>query len=305
MLWYARRSNCNDMLVCARDQNTNTVVRHRLKSCCCQLFSQCFSSHCNTALPCILSILPSLARRNIAPAPGMLHLTLLPTRALPSAPSSSNRPCQPQHVAFTAAPRRQHLLCRASATNAPPSLNTVGDIMTTDVLTVTPDTTIDDALELLVSNRITGLPVVDHAGVVVGVVSDWDMLPLGACHSWIAIDRQHMHMQSHPEAITDKPADHPDFFPDVNTDWTAFNDLTTAILKNAGKTVADVMTIDPLVVRKATALTDAAQILMKSRVRRLPVVDADGRIEGVISRGNIIAAALAHRKELKAQGFQL
>lgn len=104
------------------------------------------------------------------------------------------------------------------------------------------------------------------------------------------------------EAITDKPADHPDFFPDVNTDWTAFNDLTTAILKNSGKTVADVMTLDPLVVRKATALTDAAQILMKSRVRRLPVVDADGRIEGVISRGNIIAAALAHRKELKAQG---
>lgn len=107
----------------------------------------------------------------------------------------------------------------------------------------------------------------------------------------------------HPaEAITDKPADHPDFFPDVNTDWTAFNDLTTAILKNSGKTVADVMTIDPLVVRKATALTDAAQILMKSRVRRLPVVDSEGRIEGVISRGNIIAAALAHRKELKAQG---
>lgn len=51
--------------------------------------------------------------------------------------------------------------------------------MTTDVLTVTPDTTIDDALELLVANRITGLPVVDHGGVVVGVVSDWDMLPLG------------------------------------------------------------------------------------------------------------------------------
>lgn len=110
----------------------------------------------------------------------MLHL-LPNTRALPCTPtaSSSNRPCQQPHVVFPAAPRRHHVLCRASATGAPPSLNTVGDIMTTDVLTVTPDTTIDDALELLVANRITGLPVVDHGGVVVGVVSDWDMLPLG------------------------------------------------------------------------------------------------------------------------------
>ncbi len=60
--------------------------------------------------------------------------------------------------------------------------------MTTDVLTVTPDTSIDDALEILVSNRITGLPVVSTDGVVVGVVSDWDMLPLGMQKScWVML----------------------------------------------------------------------------------------------------------------------
>lgn len=115
-----------------------------------------------------------------------IHIQMLPLampccRALPNTPvaSTSNRPCTSQVVSFPAPTKRSHMLCRASATGAPPAMNTVGDIMTTDVLTVTPDTTIDDALELLVSNRITGLPVVNNTGIVVGVVSDWDMLPLG------------------------------------------------------------------------------------------------------------------------------
>ena len=48
----------------------------------------------------------------------------------------------------------------------------------TNLLTVTPDFSVDEALELLVAHRVSGLPVVDDSSVVVGVVSDYDLLHL-------------------------------------------------------------------------------------------------------------------------------
>ena len=50
------------------------------------------------------------------------------------------------------------------------------DIMTQELLTVTPETTIEEALRMLVNNRITGLPVVSNQGKMVGVVSEYDLL---------------------------------------------------------------------------------------------------------------------------------
>lgn len=176
---------------------------------------------------------------------------------------------------------RQSRLVLTNATNgASIAAQTVADVMNTSVISVRAETTLDEALELLVLHKVSGLPVVDENNVVVGVVSDFDLLPL--------------------EALGSLPAAGTNMFPDVNTDWKAFNDLSIALQKNAGKNVADVMTPEPLVVRPATGLVDAAQILLKSRVRRLPVVDAQGKLTGIMSRSNVIKAALEHRRELKA-----
>ena len=60
--------------------------------------------------------------------------------------------------------------------------------------------------------------------------------------------------------------------------------------------VADVMTADPMVVRGNTDLEAAARLLLERRIRRMPVVDSQGRLIGVFSRGDVIRAALTQRK---------
>jgi CBS domain-containing protein len=52
----------------------------------------------------------------------------------------------------------------------------VEDIMTRRVITVHPDTTVQDAARLMVTNRVSGLPVVDAGGRVVGIISDGDLI---------------------------------------------------------------------------------------------------------------------------------
>jgi len=62
--------------------------------------------------------------------------------------------------------------------------------------------------------------------------------------------------------------------------------------KTNGKIVAEVMTPSPLVVREYTNLEDAARLLLETKYRRLPVVDNSGKLVGLLTRGNVIKAAL-------------
>lgn len=155
------------------------------------------------------------------------------------------------------------------------AIETVGDAMTSGVIhACSPDDTIERALEMLVEFRITGLPVVDDKGKIVGVVSDYDLLALDA------IGR-----------TTDE-----ELFPTADQSWQAFKEVKTLLAKAAGKRVKDVMTKTPIVVDPDMCINDAARILLSKKIRRLPVVDKAGNLVGVISRGNLVKAALASRK---------
>lgn len=67
--------------------------------------------------------------------------------------------------------------------------------------------------------------------------------------------------------------------------------------------VGDVMTSDPVCVRPTTSIEDAANLLLRKKIRRLPVVDERCRLLGIITRSNIIKAAWEARKA--AQGNAL
>jgi CBS domain-containing protein len=165
----------------------------------------------------------------------------------------------------------------SSSTIQASAIQTVGDIMTTGkIITCTKDTSIDAALELLVDNRITGLPVVDSpdTNIVIGVVSDFDLLAL--------------------EGIGE--SDRSSLFPTAATDWETFFEIQKLISKNAGKSVGDVMTSTAITVTQDTSMLQAANVLLKRKFRRLPVVDQQGKLVGILTRANIIKAALASRK---------
>ncbi|KAM5576608.1 CBS domain-containing protein CBSX1, chloroplastic [Rosa sericea] len=161
---------------------------------------------------------------------------------------------------------------------------TVGDFMTRreDLHVVNPTTTVDEAIELLVENRITGFPVIDGDWKLVGLVSDYDLLALdtisGGCGK------------------TDNS-----MFPEVDSSWKTFNEVQKLLSKTNGQVVGDVMTPAPVVVRETTNLEDVARLLLETKYRRLPVVDDSGKLVGIITRGNIIRAALQmkHASEMK------
>lgn len=165
----------------------------------------------------------------------------------------------------------------AGVTNSVPSRSgayTVGDFMTKreDLHVVKPTTTVDEALEALVEKRITGFPVIDDDWILVGVVSDYDLLAL--------------------DSISGGSQSNASVFPDVDSTWKTFNEIQNLLSKNNGKVVGDLMTPAPLVVRESTNLEDAARLLLETKYRRLPVVDGDGKLVGLLTRGNVVRAAL-------------
>lgn len=172
------------------------------------------------------------------------------------------------------------------ANSVPPrsGVYTVGDFMTEkeDLHVVKPTTSVDEALEALVENRITGFPVIDDNWKLVGVVSDFDLLALDSISGGGRTDTS--------------------MFPEVDSTWKTFNEVQKLLSKTNGKVVGDLMTPAPLVVRESTNLEDAARLLLKTKYRRLPVVDGEGKLVGIITRGNVIGAALKIKRstEIKA-----
>ncbi|XP_070052072.1 CBS domain-containing protein CBSX1, chloroplastic-like isoform X2 [Nicotiana tomentosiformis] len=155
--------------------------------------------------------------------------------------------------------------CLAAAntltTNSVPPRNgvyTVGDFMTRkeELHVVKPTTSVDEALEALVEHRITGFPVIDDNWKLVGLVSDYDLLAL--------------------DSISGTGTADADMFPEVDSNWKTFNEIQKLLGKTKGKVVGDLMSLAPLVVRESTNLEDAARLLLKTKYRRLPVVDGDG-----------------------------
>nr|XP_029121955.1 CBS domain-containing protein CBSX1, chloroplastic isoform X1 [Elaeis guineensis] len=177
---------------------------------------------------------------------------------------------------------------------------TVGDFMTKkeDLYVVKPTTSVDEALEMLVEHRITGFPVIDDDWTLVGVVSDYDLLAL--------------------DSISGSGRNDTSMFPEVDSTWKqqneekksmwfmrkisllsnrlfqflTFNEIQKLLSKINGKVIGDVMTPAPLVVRETTNLEDAARLLLETKYRRLPVVDNAGKLVGIITRGNVVRAAL-------------
>ncbi|TKW32153.1 hypothetical protein SEVIR_2G151300v4 [Setaria viridis] len=158
---------------------------------------------------------------------------------------------------------------------------TVGDFMTTreNLYVVKPTTSVDEALEMLVQHRISGFPVIDDNWKLVGVVSDYDLLALDS-------------MPGNGLADTNT-----NMFPEVDSTWKTFREIQRLLNKTNGKVIGDVMTSSPLAVRENTNLDAAIRLLLETKYRRLPVVDSTGKLVGMITRGNVVGAALKIKKK--------
>jgi CBS domain-containing protein len=138
------------------------------------------------------------------------------------------------------------------------------DIMTRSVVTIAPNTTIQDAIRLMLGQRISGLPVVDASGELVGILTEGDLLR---------------------RAETGTEPRHSGWLNFLRGPARAAEDF----VRSHGRYVEEVMTRTVYTVEEDSTLEHVVDLMEKRRVKRLPVLK-DGRLAGVISRSDLLRA---------------
>lgn len=145
------------------------------------------------------------------------------------------------------------------------------DLMTTNVVTVKPDTKVRDVAALMLEKHISGVPVLDDNGKLVGMISEGDLL-------------------RRPELGTEKH----------RRRWLAFfsraDEQAREFTKSHALRAGDVMTKQVLHIAEDTPLGDVVGLMEKHRVKRLPVL-SKGKLVGIVSRVDLIRALATRQAE--------
>ncbi|MBW3575240.1 MAG: CBS domain-containing protein [Actinobacteria bacterium] len=151
-----------------------------------------------------------------------------------------------------------------------PRSTLVRSVMTTDVVTFTPEESVQDAIRRLVERDVDAGPVLDADGHLVGMLSSSDLL----------VQETKLHYPTVVSlfgAYLELPSSHRRFEEDLR--------------RAVGATVADVMATDPVSCAEDDTLERAATLMHDHGVSRLPVTN-DGRLVGIIARGDILRAVM-------------
>jgi len=142
---------------------------------------------------------------------------------------------------------------------------TAKDIMTTDVVTVDPETSVKEAANLMSEKDISGLPVVQN-GELVGIVTENDLI------------------------IKDKKLHFPEYINVIGgiIYLESYKKFREEFKKFVAVKVKELMTEDVVTVSPDTSIEDLATIMHQENINRLPVVDNSGRLIGIVTRGNIV-----------------
>jgi CBS domain-containing protein len=143
-------------------------------------------------------------------------------------------------------------------------------IMTRSVISVTPETTILEAANIMLRQHVSGLPVIDSAGELVGILSEGDFIR----RSEIGTQRKRSRWLKFIVGSGRQAAD---------------------FVRENGRTVAEVMSREPITVTEDTPVEEIVRLMEINRVKRLPVTRGR-KVVGILSRANLLraVAGLAH-----------
>jgi len=141
------------------------------------------------------------------------------------------------------------------------------DVMTREVISIDPDSTVLQAAQLMLQHHISGLPVIDKEGNLVGVLSEGDFL-------------------RRRETKTEKR----------RSRWLEFlmgpGRIAAEYSHSHGSKVSEVMTKEVQTVDEATALEDIVDLMERHRIKRVPVL-CGGQVVGIITRSNLMHAMVS------------
>jgi CBS-domain-containing membrane protein len=141
------------------------------------------------------------------------------------------------------------------------------DVMTRDIVSVGPDATVLQAARLMLQHHISGLPVVDASGKLIGILSEGDFL-------------------RRRETATQRR----------RSRWLEFlmgpGKLASEYTHSHGSRVAEVMTEDVVAVGEDAALEEIVELMEKRRIKRVPILQ-DGKLVGMVTRSNLLHAMVS------------
>ena len=149
----------------------------------------------------------------------------------------------------------------------------VQDVMTKDVRTIAPEASLKDAARQLVEHRISGMPVRDARGRVVGVISEGDIL--------------------YKERGRTEPRGPLARFLDGSA--------TAAERKRAARTVRDAMSAPVVTITETSQAAAAARSMVEAGVNRLPVLDWDGSLVGIVTRADLVRAFIRSDEQIASE----
>ena len=139
-------------------------------------------------------------------------------------------------------------------------------VMTSPILTISPGASVRQAIEMMLERRVSGLPVVDEIGQLVGIISEGDLL-----------HRSELGTEKH------------------RSKWLDFllgpSRSASDYVHSHSRRVADVMTTDIVTVKETTPLEEVVKLMEKRRIKRVPVV-RDGGVSGIVTRSDLLRALI-------------
>lgn len=143
---------------------------------------------------------------------------------------------------------------------------TVAEVMTIDPISVSPETSLEEAIKILAEKKISGLPVVNDGGELIGIISETDL-------TWQAtgVDTPPYIMFLDSVIYLQNPAKH-----------------NQEVHKALGQTVGEAMSDRPTTVQESQLVREAARIMRDKKLRRLPVVNDKSELVGIITQGDVI-----------------
>jgi len=145
------------------------------------------------------------------------------------------------------------------------------DIMTKNVITIKKDTSIGELSELLVKNKISGVPVVDEEERIIGIVTEADII------------------------VKDTDLHFPRYFKllDGIIYLESLNKFKSNLQKHIATKVEDIMTVKVKTISPDTTVNDIADIMLDMKINRLPVVDDDNKVIGIVTRADIVKSMIS------------
>lgn len=152
---------------------------------------------------------------------------------------------------------------------------TVEEAMQTDVIKFKDVDTISYVSKVLREKKISGAPIVDENNKVIGVVSEGDIMKLIEVHS------------PNINLILPVPLDLIELPVRMRLE---LDEMAEGVARAASVLIGEIMTKKVISINKDASISDAAEIMDSHKINRLPVVDEDAKLIGIITRGDIIGA---------------